>query len=877
MVRQGEAAGLFDLYQAWQALLKQLTDSLPHSPPGPHMIQPFPGNRQVGAEVSQQIFELLGRSIFPSHLEAELMRLRQLLVDFDMLQTQQERNLRLSQAQKILSGLHAPVQHAGVVQDGRLLQAKGSFKTEKLNQLSGNDQDDLWNLSVRFGKGVGPSRARLLEKLGIVTVEDAFWFLPWRYEDWSNIVPIHQLRPEMHVTVSGRVTDCQLRRTSRKGLVIVTVTIDDGTGVLNAVFFNQPFLEQLFLPGTFLLFHGEVSVGKTRGASLYMRAPQHELVRHDGETKNGIGRVVPVYHETKGMTTRQFRRILTGLHEQYHDAIEEILPSDLLGKLKLSSLRASIAALHFPEHSDNAELLTQGTTSAHQRLAFEELLLLQLALAVRRKMIKSESHGIKCSLNNQLVKDFQVLLPFTLTDSQERVIQEIQEDMAGSTSMNRLLQGDVGSGKTMVALHAIVTACGSGYQAALMAPTEVLSEQHFLTMKPYFSQLGITMVRVKGGQSAQDRKSVLQQLASGQAQVAVGTHALLQPDVGFKNLGLVIVDEQHKFGVVQRAKLRKKGAYPPDVLVMTATPIPRTLAMTVYGDLDVSVIDGLPPGRKPVRTLLFDAQERERAYGFVQREVCAGRQAYIVYPLVEPSEKIDLQAAVEAAERLQQGEFREWNVGLLHGRMKSKDKQATMAAFKKGQIHVLVTTTVIEVGVDVANASIMLIEHAERFGLAQLHQLRGRVGRGSEQALCVLLRSVTKSVENPPSSSTSLELPFPPMSPSSYSVGKHLRESHSQSENHRLQVFARCADGFALAEEDLRLRGPGNVLGVQQWGSVDFRVAQPVRDFQLLAQAKRVAGECLTKDPHLKSVKYQGLKAAMLRKWGKTFELGSIG
>lgn len=876
MVRQGEAVGLIDLYQAWQTLLKQLTDSLPHSPLAPQIIQPFPGNRQVGTEISHQIFEILGRSIFPTHLEAELMCLRQLLVDYDMLQTQQERNIRISQAQKILSGLHSPVQHGGVTGDRKLLRARVSFKTEKLNQLPGTSQEDLWDLPVRFGKGVGPSRARLLEKLGIVTVEDAFWFLPWRYEDWSNIVPIHRLRPEMHVTVSGRVTDCQLRRTSRKGLVIVTVTIDDGTGFLNAVFFNQPFLKQLFVPGTILLLHGEVSSGKKIGTFLLMRAPQHELVRYEGEASNGIGRLVPVYHETKGMTTRQFRHILIGLYERYGDAIEEILPSELLGKLKLPTLKASMTALHFPEHSDNVELLTHGTTSAHQRLAFEELLLLQLALAVRRRMIKSESRGIKFFLNNQVVNDFQALLPFTLTDSQERVIQEIHADMAGSTSMNRLLQGDVGSGKTIVALHAIVTACGSGYQAALMAPTEVLSEQHFLTIKPYFNQLGITIVRVKGGQSAQARKRALRQLAVGEAQVAVGTHALLQPEVGFKNLGLVIVDEQHKFGVVQRAQLRKKGAYPPDVLVMTATPIPRTLAMTVYGDLDVSVIDRLPPGRKPVRTLLFDAQERERAYNFVQREVCAGRQAYIVYPLVEPSEKLDLQAAVEAAERLQREEFREWNVGLLHGRMKSKDKQATMAAFKKGQIHVLVTTTVIEVGVDVSNATIILIEHAERFGLAQLHQLRGRVGRGAEQALCVLLRSVTKSAEQNASSSTSLELPFPPMSQSSNS-GKSLSEKHTQSESHRLQVFARCADGFALAEEDLKLRGPGNVLGVQQWGAVDFRVAQPLRDHQLLIQAKRVAGECLTKDPYLKSAKYQDLKAAMLRKWGKTFELGAIG
>ncbi|WP_447970745.1 ATP-dependent DNA helicase RecG [Nitrospira sp. M1] len=876
MVRQGASAKLFDLYMAWQSLLKQLSASLPsHSSSTSPIVHPFPGNRQVGAEISRQVFDLLGRGIFSSQLEADLMCLRQLFVDFDALQTQHERNIRVAQARTILSGLHVAMHSDAAVQNSKPFLAPVASKAE-INHVSSSAPTHLWNLPVRFGKGVGPTRARLLEKLGIITVEDAFWFLPWRYEDWSTITPIHQLRPAMNVTVCGRVTSCQSRRTSRKGLVIVSIAIDDGTGVLHAVFFNQPFLEQLFVPGTCLLLHGEVSMENKRRASLHMRAPQHDLIRHDGETSDGVGRLVPVYHETKGMTSRQLRRILTELYERYRDAIEEILPSDLLRKLKLPSLKTSVTALHFPENSENVEELTHGTTTAHQRFAFEELLLLQLALAVRRRMIKTESRGIEFSVHTQLVKEFRTLLPFTLTAAQERVIQEIQSDMAGSSSMNRLLQGDVGAGKTMVALHAIVTACGSGYQAALMAPTEVLSEQHFLTIEPYFRQLGITVVRVKGGQTAQERTRVLRQLASGHAQVAVGTHALLQPEVDFKNLGLVIVDEQHKFGVVQRAQLRKKGAYPPDVLVMTATPIPRTLAMTVYGDLDVSVIDRLPPGRKPVRTLVFDAQERERAYALVQKEVHAGRQAYIVYPLVEPSEKIDLQAAVEAAERLQQEAFRELKVGLLHGRMKSKEKQATMAAFKKGRIHVLVATTVIEVGVDVPNATIILIEHAERFGLAQLHQLRGRVGRGAQQALCVLVRSAIKPVVQESPASGDLELPFPQMPASPNGLG-NFNESPAQAESHRLQIFARCADGFALAEEDLKLRGPGNVLGVQQWGSVDFRVAQPFRDHELLVQAKRIAGECLSQDPQLKSPKYQSLKTTMLRKWGEAFELGSIG
>ena len=510
-------------------------------------------------------------------------------------------------------------------------------------------------------------------------------------------------------------------------------------------------------------------------------------------------------------------------------------------------------------------------------MAFEELLLLQLALAIRRHKVKTELEGIAFSKSHPLINKFRDLLPFKLTPSQETVIQEIMKDMGSTIAMNRLLQGDVGSGKTIVALQVMVVACGSGYQAVLMAPTEVLSEQHFLTVEPKLRQLGITSVLLKGGQSAYEREKILEQLASGDAQVAVGTHALLQPEVVFSKLGLVIVDEQHKFGVVQRAQLRKKGVKPPDVLVMTATPIPRTLAMTVYGDLDVSVIDKLPPGRKPIRTMLFRERERVRAYEYVRKEVRAGRQAYIVYPLVEPSEKMDLQAAVKAAEQLQQEEFPELKIGLLHGRMKSKEKQAIMKSFKDGGIHILVATTVIEVGVDVPNATIMLIEHAERFGLAQLHQLRGRVGRGAKQALCLLVRSNKKSMVSEgagakrPQSLFSAEVPSLPIGASF-----HPREE-AQEENRRLKVFARCADGFVLAEEDLKIRGPGNVLGVQQWGSIDFRVAQLLRDHHLMNHAKRIASQLIAQDPELNSLKLQTLRSAVLRKWGKTFELGSIG
>ena len=872
MVNQGPGGEIDAFYVSWQKSLEQLVPSFSHDPT--LSTKPFLNNLSVGARVSRQIFELLGENVFPSTLEAELITLKEIFAQFDDLKNQHERRSRLVEARKVLGRLTS----VGVTRS--LPSSQTSSLPHPQSQLNtsiplrSQSNADLWNIPVRFAKGVGPSRARLFAKLGVTTIEEAFWFLPWRYEDWSVIVPITQLRSDMKVTVEGRVTACHVRQTSRKKLVLITITVDDGTGVLDAVFFNQPFLAQIFTPGTALLLRGDVLMGQGGAVPLHMRAPQHELIRGDGDSRSSRGRLVPVYHETKGLTSRQLRRVLNELYEQHGHEIEEILPSSLLTKLKLPALGFAMSALHFPDSPGAIDTLNEGSTRAHQRLAFEELLLLQLALAMRRRMMKAEIRGITFNLSNSLTENFRNLLPFTLTTAQCRVIQEIESDMASSRSMNRLLQGDVGSGKTIVALHAMVAACGSGYQAVLMAPTEVLSEQHFLTVEPYFRQLGLTAVFVKGGQSTRQRIKSLDQLASGQAQVAVRTHALLQPDVIFANLGLVVVDEQHKFGVVQRAQLRKKSLYPPDVLVMTATPIPRTLAMTVYGDLDVSVIDKLPPGRKVVRTQLFQDIERSRAYEFLRKEVTAGRQAYIVYPLVEPSEKIDLQAAVQAAEHLQREEFPESKIGLLHGRMKSKEKHAVMAEFKAGHIQILVATTVIEVGVDVSNATVILIEHAERFGLAQLHQLRGRVGRGAQQSYCFLLQSAEKS-ETHRNMNPELPLTLTPLSLED-SESTQLRRN-TQQESRRLRVLTRCADGFSLAEEDLKMRGPGNVLGVQQWGTVEFLVANLLRDRQLLLDARRVARDLLSKDPQLHSFENQGLKAAMLRKWGKTFELGDIG
>ncbi|MCW5784345.1 MAG: ATP-dependent DNA helicase RecG [Nitrospirales bacterium] len=731
----------------------------------------------------------------------------------------------------------------------------------------------LSEIPIQFAKGVGPRRARLLEKLEVQTLEDAFWFLPWRYENRLEVLPIGNLLPGMKATIKGRVQKVWAKTTYRKGLVVVTVTVKDETGLIECVFFNQPYLEKTFVPGVFLLLTGPVLSNSSGSSPLTMRGPEYELLDEDELPEMRGGRIVPVYHETNGLSSKQIRRIIRSIFDHYADQLQEMLPLTIRSQLGVPTLPEALPVLHFPNQERSVEALNAYATPEHQRLAFEELFLLQLALAMRRQEQTQDIEGIAFAVRNPLVEQLKTVLPFSLTSAQERVIREISHDMGRPISMNRLLQGDVGCGKTVVALHAIVMACGSGYQAALMAPTEVLSEQHYLSLLPLFDALGIRCLLLKGGQTGRERGKILAGIQSGQVQVVVGTHALLQPDVHFAKLGLVIVDEQHKFGVLQRAQLRGKAPWHPDVLVMTATPIPRTLAMTLYGDLDVSVIDQLPPGKKPVKTMLFPTGQRKDAHRLMRKELEAGRQAYVVYPLVEPSEKVDLQAAIEAAEQLRE-ECAPFRIGLLHGRLASPEKQVVMAQFKNKEIDVLVATTVVEVGLDVHNATVMLVEHAERFGLAQLHQLRGRVGRGLYQGYCVLIHGLG----NIPSYSQQIRLKLESSRMSLDKIGRSSQgEAFSPSTaRRRLGVFAQCEDGFALAEEDLNIRGPGHVLGVKQWGEMDFRVADLARDTVLLIKAKQMAGEILKGDPRLTLPDHRILKETLFRKWGKKFALGSI-
>ncbi len=729
----------------------------------------------------------------------------------------------------------------------------------------------LWATPIQYAKGVGPRRARLLEKLGVLNVEDAFWFVPWRYDNRLEILPIGNLLPAMKATIRGCVEQCRVNTTSRRRLVVLTMTVRDETGLIDCVFFNQPYLANIFVPGVAVLLTGTVSPNPSGLSPMVMSGPEYEILDGADLEEDSGGRIIPIYHETHGLSSKQLRRIMASIFEHYAERIQEVLPSKMREQLGFPTLSESLLALHAPDPDQSVPLLNQHGTPEHQRLAFEELLLLQLALAMKRHRQVTATPGIAFIKDRSMEEKLTSVLQFSLTPAQKRVIQELVKDMSQPTCMNRLLQGDVGCGKTIVALHALVMACGAGYQAALMAPTEVLSEQHYWSLKPYFDALEFSCVLLKGGQAGGERAVTLAGLKSGEAQIVVGTHALLQPDVQFAKLGLVIVDEQHKFGVLQRAILREKAPTQPDVLVMTATPIPRTLAMTWYGDLDVSVIDEFPPGKKSVKTKLFEQKNRERAHQLLRKELEAGHQAYVVYPLVEPSEKVDLQAAIEAVDILR-NEFAPFRVGVLHGRLPSREKRAMMMKFQEKEIDLLVATTVVEVGLDVHNATVMLIEHAERFGLAQLHQLRGRVGRGEFQGHCLLIHSLGRI----PAYGQQMALKLERSRGGPQSLARSADVSRSTAKR-RLAVFSQLDDGFALAEEDLKIRGPGQVLGVQQWGEIPFRAADLARDVDLLSKARQLAMDLLQHDPDLSLPEHLALKETLFRKWGERLALGSIG
>jgi ATP-dependent DNA helicase RecG len=690
---------------------------------------------------------------------------------------------------------------------------------------------------VQYVKGVGPQRAEALARVGVRTAEDLLLHLPMRYEDRRSFARIADLRSGMRVSVSGEIAVAGLRRARR--MTIYELHLDDGSGRLKAVFFNQPYLRETLPRGKKVVLFGLVERDAMASRLLVMRSPQYEIV--EGDEQGGIhtGRLVPVYEKLGPLTVKPLRRILAHLAEQVPADLPDPLPDDLRERLAVIGRGEALRHVHRPGDGDRLELLNAFRSPAHVRLILEELLLFQIGLARRRVGARAERKRAAFEVRDAARQAVKRILPFPLTVSQKRVLREIADDLRSPHPMNRLVQGDVGSGKTLVALLAMVIVLENGYQAAFMAPTEILAEQHFLTFRRLLKRCPYRVELLTSAVKGRERAEMLARIASGEAQIVIGTHALIQEGVEFRQLGLAVADEQHRFGVLQREDLRQKG-YDADVLVMTATPIPRTLALTAYGDLDVSIVDEKPPGRTPIRTMLRPASDRREVLDLVRRAVAEGRQAYVVYPLVEESEKLeDVRAATEAST--------EWaaalpgvRVGLLHGRMKSAEKEQTMGAFSGGEIQVLVSTTVIEVGVDVPNATVMVIEHAERFGLAQLHQLRGRVGRGAASSLCVLL-----------------------------AYGRLSEVARS-----RLDVMVSTEDGFAIAERDLEIRGPGDFFGTRQWGMPTFRAAHLIRDRDLVerarAEAFRLVGDGRPLPPPLAHFLERG-------GWERRFGLARVG
>ncbi|MEK7702827.1 MAG: ATP-dependent DNA helicase RecG [Nitrospirota bacterium] len=695
-----------------------------------------------------------------------------------------------------------------------------------------------WDTPIQYFKKVGPKRSFLFGKLNVETLEDLLYFLPFRYEDRTTIKKIKNLTTTDEIaTVLGEVIEVTLIQTARRSMKIVEITLADDTGVISAKWFNQPYLATSLKKGDRLMLSGKIRSFLFRGSRLEIESPQYEMI-DENEPQIHLGRIVPIYHETKGLTSRQIRLIVWLILEEYKTAIPEIIPSTLIEKYKLISLSDAILECHFPSKDTSLSQLHSGKTMAHQRLAFNELFLLETGLALRKQKMTAKEAGISFQTNGALVKKMRRLLPFELTPAQESVISEIKNDMASASPMYRLLQGDVGSGKTVVALMAILIAIENGYQAAFMVPTEILAQQHFLSLSDYFKTLGCRLLLFTSGMKKKEKEEGIKKMESGEVDLVIGTHALIQDAISFAKLGLAVIDEQHKFGVLQRAKIIQKG-WRPDILMMTATPIPRTLALTLYGDLHFSAIHTLPPGRTPIITRVFNGKNRDQVYQLMEKAFLAGRQAYVVCPLVETSEKIDIKAATELAKTLQDTIFQRYRVGLLHGRMKQSEKQQVMRAFKEGQTHLLVATTVIEVGIDVPNATVMVVEHAERFGLSQMHQIRGRVGRGGKQSYCFL-------------------------------IGEYPQSEDAKA---RLAVMQNTNDGFKIAEEDLVIRGPGEFFGTKQSGLPELKVANLLRDGILLETARKEAFLWIENDVNLSLTESHSLRAALERKWKGKLEL----
>ncbi len=689
----------------------------------------------------------------------------------------------------------------------------------------------IGEIPVKYVRGMGEKRAAAFRKFGVETVEDLLEFIPRRYLDRSTILPIAKVQLDEEATVVGEVVSKEVITRGKRRLI---VRIYDRSGVLEGVWFNQiDVFKRIFSVGQTVAFSGKVG----RYRHWQMVHPDFDILSEQREPLH-TSQIIPIYPGSEalkkvGLNSYAIRRIIKNALDQYGEAIPETLPEPLRDKHQLLSRKQAYQGIHFP---DTPEYVSR----AIQRFKYEEIFYLQLLMGVFRHQHKHGHSGLAFAIQNNFLREVVQKLPFELTNAQRRVLREIYQDLMSGQPMNRLVQGDVGSGKTIVAVLTMLMAFTAGYQAAMMAPTEILAQQHYLNLIELLNPFEVRVALLIGSLPARQKAQIQRQIAAGEVDLVIGTHALIQEDVQFVRLGLVVIDEQHRFGVLQRGNLIAKGHH-PHVLVMTATPIPRTLALTLYGDLDVSIIDELPPGRQKIVTAWRTESSLPKILAFIKEKVRAGDQAYVVYPLIEESEKIDLKAAKEAFEQFEKA-FPEFKVGLLHGRMRMNEKEAVMNAFKRGAIHILVSTTVIEVGVDVPNATIMLIEHAERFGLSQLHQLRGRIGRGKKKSYCILVTP----------------------------------ETINEVARQRMRVMEETTDGFRIAEEDLRLRGSGEFLGTRQHGLSDLKYVDLVQDAQLIQIARQDAFQLLSRDPQLRLPEHAAIRQQFFKLFADKFELAKI-
>jgi len=697
---------------------------------------------------------------------------------------------------------------------------------------------------ARMIKGVGPQRAELLAQRGICTLEDLLGYLPFRYEDRIHFSRVKEIQPNGTYTIRARVMSGQAVRGMRGRDAIYHLLVQDDTGgLLPCKFYHGGYLEGRLKPGQLLILHGKAEIDRLRPARLEMVNPQLELLSGEGMDSTEVGRIVPIYEAIGTFGSRAIRRAMYAAVQLIDPKMPDVLPEGLRARLGYPSRSEALIHTHFPAPGESLDALNAFRSPAQQRLIFEEFFLYQLSLAVDRKVTRKEN-AIAFRVREDAVREaLKRILPFKPTAAQKRVLAEIAADLEKPAPMNRLLQGDVGSGKTIIALQAAVIAIENGTQAAVMAPTEILAVQHFLSARRVLAKAGYRVELLISGLKGSEKEAALERIRTGEAQLVIGTHALIEENVEFARLGFVAIDEQHRFGVLQRKRLMDKAAahgHAPHVLVLTATPIPRTLSLTLYGDLDVSVLDEMPPGRTPIATRLTSEPHLPGVWEFLRREVAAGHQAFIVYPVIEES-KLELKAAMKEYERLSTEVFPKLKLGLLHGRLSSDEKEEVMQGFRKNETQILVATTVVEVGVDVPNATVMVIEHAERFGLAQLHQLRGRIGRGAAKSHCILVAPVRMTDEA----------------------------------RARLETMVRTSNGFEIAETDLQLRGPGEFFGTRQSGDLGFHIANPLRDRELLELARREAF-ALVDDPAQQAA-LERIFHTLPPQWQRRYHLARVG